>query len=62
MAKLEKQIEKVTSEEEALRKEEADASFDHQALIEIGKKLEDVVSRRKKLESEWLELSEQISK
>jgi ATP-binding cassette subfamily F protein uup len=62
IARLEKQIEKVTSEEEALRKEEAEASFDHQALIEIGKKLEEVVSRREKLESEWLELSEQISK
>jgi ATP-binding cassette subfamily F protein uup len=62
IAKLEKQIEKVILEEEALRKEEAEASFDHQALIEIGKKLEEVVSRREKLESEWLELSEQISK
>jgi ATP-binding cassette subfamily F protein uup len=62
IAKLEKQIERVTLEEEALRKEEVEASFDHQALIEIGKKLEEVVSKRKKLESEWLELSEQISK
>jgi ATP-binding cassette subfamily F protein uup len=62
IARLEKQIEKVTLEEKALRKEEADASFDHNVLIEIGKKLEEVVSRKEKLESEWLELSEQITK
>ena len=49
-------------EEEALRKEEAEASFDHKALIEIGRKLGEVVSRKEKLESEWLELSEQVTK
>jgi ATP-binding cassette subfamily F protein uup len=62
IARLEKQIEKVTMEEEALRKEEAEASFDHKALIEIGRKLGEVVSRKEKLESEWLELSEQVTK
>jgi ATP-binding cassette subfamily F protein uup len=62
IARLEKQIEKVTLEEEVLRKEEAEASFDHKALIEIGRKLEEVVSRKEILESEWLELSEQITK
>jgi ATP-binding cassette subfamily F protein uup len=62
IARLEKQIEKVTLEEQALREEEAACAFSHEALIEVGKKLEEVVSRREKLESEWLELSEQISR
>jgi len=62
IAKLEKQLEKVITEEAELRKEEADSALDYEALIAIGEKLQEVVSRREKLESEWLELSEQISR
>ncbi len=62
IARLEKQIEKLTMEEESLRKREAESAFDHEALLLVGKELEDVVSRREKLESEWLELSEKISR
>ncbi|MFM7775607.1 MAG: hypothetical protein ACKO7S_00845 [Actinomycetota bacterium] len=45
-----------------LRKAEADSALDYEALVEIGEKLQEVVSRREKLESEWLELSEQITR
>jgi ATP-binding cassette subfamily F protein uup len=62
IAKLEKQLERAVAEEEELRKEEADSVLDYEALVEIGKKLQEVVSRREKLESEWLELSEQITR
>ncbi len=62
IAKLEKQLEKLVAEEEELRKAEADSALDYEALVEIGKKLQEVVSRREKLESEWLELSEQITR
>jgi ATP-binding cassette subfamily F protein uup len=62
IARLEKQLEKIVAEEEELRKEEAGSALDYEALVEIGKKLQEVVSRREKLESEWLELSEQISR
>jgi ATP-binding cassette subfamily F protein uup len=62
IAKLEKQLERAVAEEEELRKEEADSALDYEALVEIGKKLQEVVSRREKLESEWLELSEQITR
>ena len=61
LARLEKQIEKITTEEAELRREESESAFDHEALLEIAQKLELVVSRRQQLESEWLELSEQIS-
>ena len=61
LSRLEKQIEKITVEEAQLREQESAAAFDHKRLIEIGNELEKVVSRRQQLESEWLELSEQIS-
>jgi ATP-binding cassette subfamily F protein uup len=62
IARLEKQLEKLVAEEVELRKAEADSALDYEALVEIGKRLEEVVSRREKLESEWLELSEQITR
>ena len=62
IARLEKQLEKIVAEEEKLRKAEADSALDYEALVDIGKKLQEVVSRREKLESEWLELSEQITR
>ncbi|MFM7776123.1 MAG: ABC transporter ATP-binding protein, partial [Actinomycetota bacterium] len=62
IARLEKQLERAVAEEEELRKAEADSALDYEALVEIGKKLQEVVSRREKLESEWLELSEQITR
>ena len=61
LSRIEKQIEKVTLEEVELRAEESAAAFDHKRLLEIGNELEKVVSRRHQLESEWLELSEQIT-
>jgi ATP-binding cassette subfamily F protein uup len=61
IAKLEKQIEKVQSEEKQLITEQEAASFDHQKLIEIASKLEAIQSLRQKLENEWLELSGKIS-
>lgn len=61
LSRLEKQIEKITVEEAQLREQESAAAFDHKRLIEIGNELEKVVSRRQQLESEWLELSEQIT-
>ena len=61
IAKLEKQIEKVQSEEKQLIAEQEAASFDHQKLIEIAAKLEAIQSLRQKLEDEWLELSGKIS-
>ena len=61
IAKLEKQIEKVQSEEKQLITEQEAASFDHHKLIEIASKLEAIQSLRQKLEDEWLELSGKIS-
>lgn len=60
MAKLEKQIEKLTTEIETLRKDELEAAFDHQKLLFIGESLEEIVSRKEALEVQWLELSEKI--
>jgi len=62
LAKLERQIVKVTEEEANLRIEEEGAAFDHQRLLEVASKLEDVVSRRRALENQWLELSEKLTK
>ena len=61
IAKLEKQIEKVQSEEKNLLSEQEAASFDHQKLIEIAEKLETMQSLRQKFEDEWLELSGKIN-
>jgi len=61
IAKLEKQIEKVQSEEKNLLSEQEAASFDHQKLIEIAEKLETIQSLRQKFEDEWLELSGKIN-
>jgi ATP-binding cassette subfamily F protein uup len=61
IARLEKQIEKVSQEETVLVAEQESAAFDHQKLIEVGQKLQSVQSQRQKLEEEWLELSDKIS-
>ncbi len=61
IAKLEKQIEKVQSDERELILQQEKASFDHEKLIEIGVKLEEIQSLRQKLEDEWLVLSGRIS-
>jgi ATP-binding cassette subfamily F protein uup len=62
LARLEKQIAKQTELEESLRAQQSEAAFDHIKLLEIDTQLAEVVSRREALESEWLELSEQIGK
>jgi ATP-binding cassette subfamily F protein uup len=62
LAKVERQIIKVTEEEANLKIEESSAAFDHQRLLEISSKLEEVISRRRALENEWLELSEKLAK
>ena len=62
LAKVERQIIKVTEEEANLKIEESSAAFDHQLLLEISSKLEEVISRRRALENEWLELSEKLAK
>jgi ATP-binding cassette subfamily F protein uup len=61
IARLEKQIEKVSQEETALVAEQESAAFDHQRLIEVGDKLQSIQAQRQKLEEEWLELSDKIS-
>jgi ATP-binding cassette subfamily F protein uup len=60
MSKLEKQIEKLVIELENLQKEESDAAFDHQRLLEVGEMIKEVGSRKEALEVKWLELSEQV--
>lgn len=62
LTKLERQIVKITEEEANLKLAETDAAFDHQRLVEIAAQLQDVVSRRRALENEWLELSEKLAK
>ena len=60
MAKLEKQIEKLSTELSDLKEQEAEAAFDHKKLLDIGNQIKDVGSRKDLLELKWLELSEQI--
>jgi len=62
IARVERQLIKVTEEEANLRLEEEGAAFDHTRLLEIGEQLKEVISRRRNLENEWLELSEQLAK
>ena len=61
IARLEKQIEKIASEEAELTREQESAAFDHQKLLDVGTKLNAVQLQRQKLEDEWLELSGKIS-
>jgi ATP-binding cassette subfamily F protein uup len=60
MAKLEKQIEKLSTELSDLKQQEAEAAFDHKKLLDIGNQIKDVGSRKDSLEMKWLELSEQV--
>jgi len=60
MSKLEKQIEKLVIELENLQREESDAAFDHQRLLEFGEMIKEIGSRKEALEVKWLELSEQV--
>ena len=60
MAKLEKQIEKLSTELGDLKEQEAEAAFDHEKLLDIGDQIKDVGSRKDSLEMKWLELSEQV--
>jgi len=61
IARIEKQMEKLASEEAILIHEEESAAFDHQKLLDVGNKLRAVQLQRQKLEDEWLELSGKIS-
>jgi ATP-binding cassette subfamily F protein uup len=61
IARLEKQIAKVSEEEQSLQQQQESAAFDHQRLIEVGQQLQEVQLLRQRLENEWLELSEQIN-
>ena len=61
LARLEKQIEKVSKEEADLLVEQESAAFDHQKLIEVAEKIRAVQLLRQKLEDEWLELCGKIS-
>jgi len=61
IARLEKQIEKLTNEEITLTQEQESAAFDHQKLLDVGVKINAVQLQRQKLEDEWLELSGKIS-
>jgi ATP-binding cassette subfamily F protein uup len=60
MARLEKQIEKLSTELSDLKEQEAEAAFDHKKLLDIGIQIKDVGSRKDSLEMKWLELSEQV--
>ena len=60
MAKLEKQIEKLSTELSDLKEQEAEAAFDHEKLLDIGDQIKYVGSRKDLLELKWLELSEQV--
>ena len=60
MARLEKQIEKLSTELSDLKEQEAEAAFDHEKLLDIGDQIKDVGSRKDLLELKWLELSEQV--
>ena len=60
MARLEKQIEKLSTELSDLKEQEAEAAFDHKKLLDIGNQIKDVGSRKDLLELKWLELSEQV--
>ena len=60
MAKLEKQIEKLTLDLSALKSEEVAAAFDHEKLLKLSDQIQDTSSRKEALEMKWLELSEQV--
>jgi ATP-binding cassette subfamily F protein uup len=60
LARIEKQLEKITEEEANLKAQESKFAFDHVKLLELNGQIGEVVSRREALEIEWLELSEQI--
>jgi ATP-binding cassette subfamily F protein uup len=62
LAKIERQMVKVTEEEVILKEEEKNAAYDHKRLLEVASQLEEVTSRRRALENEWLELSEKLAK
>jgi ATP-binding cassette subfamily F protein uup len=60
MAKLEKQIEKLTLDLSALESEEVAAAFDHEKLLKLSDRIQDTSSQKEALEMKWLELSEQV--
>lgn len=62
LAKIERQMVKVTEEEVILKEEEKNAAYDHKRLLEVASQLEEVTSRRRALENEWLKLSEKLAK
>ena len=61
LARLDKQIEKLTLEREVILKEQDEAVSDHERLLAIAEQLETIESRISALESQWLEISERIS-
>ena len=58
MARLERQMDKLRSEEDRLHTELADAASDFERLAELDTELREVVARREALEEEWLEVAE----
>lgn len=61
LARLDKQIEKLTLEREVILKEQDEAVSDHERLLAIAEQLKTIESRISALESQWLEISERIS-
>jgi ATP-binding cassette subfamily F protein uup len=56
--RLERQIERLRSEEERLHADLAAHASDFERLADLDRDLRDVVARRESLEEEWLEVAE----
>ena len=58
LARLERQIERLTAQEATLHEQLAEHASDHTRLVELDQQLRGVVGQRELLEEEWLEAAE----
>jgi predicted nucleic acid-binding Zn-ribbon protein len=58
MARVEKQLSRLSEREERLHADMAEKATDPTALADLNARLQDVVAERDALEAEWLEAAE----
>jgi len=62
IAKYEKQIQKLSQEELELNSKLEEASFDHEALLELTNKIDKVRDLKNSIEEEWVNASAELEK
>lgn len=60
MARVEKQLQRLSEREDRLHTQMAEAAADHARVLELNRELREIVDEREALELEWLEAADVV--